>query len=277
MPKINYGLIVSDFDGTLVRRDGTISEENKNAIARYVADGGAFAISTGRLHYGILDRARELGLKGLVACCQGAIIVDIESGQPVQNNIIPYETTLAICQKMEALGLHYHLYDFENYYSNKEDEALHFYEKAVRKKAILITDKPLSEYVKEKKMGSYKVLAMVEPKDNERLYQEIDRTHFADCITTKSADYLIEVVNAHYSKGTAVEFLAKHYGVSIEKTIGIGDQWNDLPMIEKAGLGIAVQNADQKLKEKALVCSLTNEESAIAEVIKKYGYTEDEI
>ena len=72
-----------------------------------------------------------------------------------------------------------------------------------------------------------------------------------------------------------MEFLANYYGVPLEKTIAVGDQWNDLPMIEKAGLGIAVQNADQKLKERAVVCSLTNEQGAIAEVIEKYGYTED--
>ena len=46
-------------------------------------------------------------------------------------------------------------------------------------------------------------------------------------------------------------------------------------MIEKAGLGIAVQNADLKLKEKAVVCEYTNEENAIAKIIEKYGYTED--
>jgi hydroxymethylpyrimidine pyrophosphatase-like HAD family hydrolase len=45
-------------------------------------------------------------------------------------------------------------------------------------------------------------------------------------------------------KGTAVEFLAKYYGVTLEKTIAVGDQLNDIPMIEKAGLGIAVKNAD---------------------------------
>ncbi len=46
-------------------------------------------------------------------------------------------------------------------------------------------------------------------------------------------------------------------------------------MIEKAGLGVAVQNADPKLKEKAIVCEFTNEQSAIAAVIEKYGYTEE--
>lgn len=275
MQKINYRLIVSDFDGTLVNDDGTISDKNKKAISSYVADGGAFAISTGRLHYGILDRARELGLKGLVACCQGAVIVDIETGKPVQDNMIPHETTLAICRKMEELGMYYQVYDFENFYANNTSAGLRYYEKMVRKNAICITDKPLSKFVEENKMSTYKVLAMVDPKDNEKLYQEIDKTCFNGCAVTKSADYLIEVINAKSSKGTALEFLANYYGVPLEKTIGVGDQWNDLPMIQRAGLGIAVQNADPKLKENALVCEFTNEQSAIAEIIKKHAYTED--
>ena len=275
MQKINYRLIVSDFDGTLVSGDGTISKENKNAIARYVADGGAFAISTGRLHYSILDRARELGLKGLVACCQGTIIMDIESGKLVQEPMLSHETTLAICKKMEELGLYYQVYDFENYYANNTSAGLRYYERMVGKKAISIIDKPLSKFVEEKKLRTYKVLAMVDPKDNERLFKEIDKAGFKDCAVTKSFDYLIEVINALHNKGTAVEFLANYYNVPLEKTIGVGDQWNDLPMIEKAGLGIAVQNADSKLKEKAVVCERTNEESAIATIIEKYGYTEE--
>ena len=275
MRKINYRLIVSDFDGTLVSDDGTISEENKNAIARYVADGGAFAISTGRLHYSILDRARELGLKGLVACCQGTIIMDIESGKLVQEPMFSHETTLAICKKMEELGLCYQVYDFENYYANNTSAGLRHYERMVGKTAVSITDKPLSKFVEEKKMRTYKVLAMVDPKDNERLRKEIDKAGFKDCAVTKSFDYLIEVIGARHNKGTAVEFLANYYNVPLEKTIGVGDQWNDLPMIEKAGLGIAVQNADPKLKENALVCEFTNEQSAIAEIIKKHAYTED--
>ena len=104
MRKINYPLIVSDFDGTLVKRDGTISEENRRAISEYVACGGRFALSTGRMTAGILSRARELGLKGLVACCQGAIIVDIESREILFNGSIPFETGLKICKKMEDMN-----------------------------------------------------------------------------------------------------------------------------------------------------------------------------
>ena len=54
----------------------------------------------------------------------------------------------------------------------------------------------------------------------------------------------MEVSNAKYSKGTSVEFLSQKYNIPMEKTIAVGDQVNDLSMIEMAGLGIAVQNAD---------------------------------
>ena len=97
MRKINYPLIVSDFDGTLVKRDGTISEKNREAIEKYVAAGGHFAISTGRMPAGILNRARELGLQGMVCCCQGAIILDIVSGNVLSEGRISHETTMQSC------------------------------------------------------------------------------------------------------------------------------------------------------------------------------------
>lgn len=59
MQKINYPLIISDFDGTLVQSNGEISQKNKDAIAQYIRDGGAFAISTGRMPSGILPRVKD--------------------------------------------------------------------------------------------------------------------------------------------------------------------------------------------------------------------------
>ena len=272
MQKKEYGLIVSDFDGTLVNHDGTISPKNKQAIADYMKAGGAFAISTGRMPDGILPRAKELGLKGLVSCCQGSIIADIDTNEFVFEGKIPYETTLAIVEKMERMGLHIHVYEAWDYYCNMDDDALKLYERIVKSKATLVLDKPLSQFVREKGLDSYKILAMVHAKDNERVMQELIAENFEGCMVTRSNEYLVEVVNANYSKGTAVEFLAKHFGVSINKTVAIGDQLNDLPMIEKAGLGIAVKNADQGLKDKAeVVAPLTNEEGAVAWAIEEFG------
>ncbi len=274
--KINYPLIVSDFDGTLVNKDGTISEKNKKAIAEYVAAGGKFAISTGRMPTGILSRARELGLKGMVSCCQGAIIVNIESEEVVLQGRIPLETTIKICEKMEEMGLHIHVYDFWDYYSNMDDEALKIYEKAVKSNAKVIQDKSLSQFLKETGLCSYKVLAMVEPKDNTSILETLKKENFKDCDVTKSDEFLVEVINQKYSKGTAVEFLSSYYNIPLEKTIAVGDQHNDIPMITRAGLGIAVKNADKLLKEQAdYICAYTNEEGAIGAIIEEFGFCKE--
>ena len=275
MRQIKYPLIVSDFDGTLVNKDGTISEENKKAISEYIAAGGAFSISTGRLPVGILPRARELGLKGMVSCCQGAIILDIESGKPIFENRIPFETTLSIVRKMEEMGLHIHVYDSWDYYCNMDDGALKFYEAAVRVKAKLVLDKPMSKFIEENQLASYKILAMVKAEDNERISKELAAENFERCEITKSDHFLVEVINAKYSKGTAMEFLANYYKAPLEKTVAIGDQLNDLPMIEKAGLGVAVKNADEGLKKRAdYIAEYTNEEGAVGKIIEKFGFTE---
>lgn len=275
MQKINYGLIISDFDGTLVREDSTISEKNKQAIKKYTQYGGHFAVSTGRLHYGILPRVKELGLNGVVSCCQGAVIIDIASGKPILDGKLSYETTLRACLEMEKLGLHIHLYCFDCYYSNMDDQALKWYENAVRVKAKVVTDKPLSKLVEEQKICAYKLMAMVAPEENAKIIRALSKTHYEDACITKSAEVLVEIINNKYSKGTAVQFLSDYYGVPLEKTVGIGDQMNDIPMIERAGLGVAVQNADDGLKQVAdLVCEYTNEEDAVASVIEKYGFME---
>ena len=273
MQKLNYKLIVSDFDGTLVNDDGTISDKNKQAIADYMAAGGAFAISTGRMPDGILSRAKELGLKGLVSCCQGAIIADIETRSFVFEDRIPYETTLAVVEKMEQMGLHIFVYESWEYFSNMDNMALKMYENAVKSKAIRVTDRPLSAFVKERKLASYKILVIVPPEDNERVLKELEREKFPGCSITRSSEFFVEVINSKYSKGTAVEFLADHFHTTLKETVAIGDQLNDLPMIEKAGLGIAVENADKGLKEKAKAISpLTNEDGAVAWAIEQFGF-----
>ena len=62
-------------------------------------------------------------------------------------------------------------------------------------------------------------------------------------------------------------------GISTGKVIAVGDHWNDLPMIERAGLGFAVNNANDRLKQKAIVLKCSNNEGAIAELIEKYAYS----
>ena len=273
MKTLKYGLIVSDFDGTLVKKDGTIAREVKNAIFAYQEKGGKFALSTGRLPMGILPHARSLGLTGVACCCNGAVIVDIPSGEVLFEGKIPYKTAVSVCKKLEKLGAHIHVYDVWEYYCNRDDEALRLYENATGTKAKLVTGEPLSVFLEREKLDVCKILVMTEPENADALMAELERERFAGCHVTKSAAFLVEVLNEKYSKGTAIDFLSKYYGVLSENTIGVGDQRNDIPMIERAGLGVAVQNADENAKAVAdVVLTRTNEEGAVAELINEYAY-----
>jgi Cof subfamily protein (haloacid dehalogenase superfamily) len=271
--ELNYPLIISDFDGTLVGSDGNIPETNKESIKEYVKKGGTFVISTGRMHYGILPRVRELGLDGFVSCGHGSLIIDVKSGEIIFSKTIPVETTARICEKMEELDLHFNVYAQDEFYSNKTSERLLRYEKALNVQAVQVQDRPLSQFVREKGICAYNVLAFVTAEDNPWIMDVMSKCVFEGCEITKSSDTLVEAVNASCSKGTALAFLAERLGISTEKVIAVGDQWNDLPMIERAGLGFAVNNANDRLKEKAIVLNRSNNEGAISEIIEEYAYS----
>ncbi len=273
MKNLNYKLIVSDYDGTLVSANGTISEKNIKAIKNYVNAGGIFAISTGRLPSAILPVAQKLDLKGLLCCGQGTVIIDIESGKVIFDAKLSLETTLSACRKMEEMKLNILAFDLWEYYSSEDNVLLKAYEEVSGTDAVLVKGKKLSKFISEKNMSVYKLIALVEAKDNADVLAKLKEADIPDCEITKSLDFLVEVVNNNYSKGTSVAFLAKHYGIAPDKTVAIGDNCNDITMIEAAGFGVAVKNADAALKEKAdFVCGFTNEESAIADIIEKFGF-----
>ena len=136
-------------------------------------------------------------------------------------------------------------------------------------------DKPLSVFIKEKGLTPNKILAMVEETDNERVRKALEEVGFAGCEVTKSSAFLVEVCPEDYTKGTAIEYLSDYFGIPIEKTVAVGDQINDLSMILTAGVGIAVKNAEELLKNQAIAFEYTNEEDAIAKIIEKYGYQVD--
>ncbi len=274
--KIRYPLIVSDFDGTLARRDGTIGEKTIRAIKQYIQDGGIFAINTGRMPAAIMPRVQELGLTGVVCCGQGSVIMDIASGTPVMQGRLSHSISVRICKKMEEMGLHTHAYDLLEYYSNVDDEPLKLYEEAVGKRAELVTDKPLWKFIEETGMRSFKFLAMVDPSKSTAIMQALEAENFENCFVTQSAKFLVEVCNCEYTKGTALDFLTEYYHIPVEKTIAIGDQANDLDMINHAGLGLAVANATEELKQTATVLPYTNNEDAVAYVIECYGYSTEE-
>ncbi len=264
---MKYQLFLSDFDGTLVRADGGISEENKRAIARYRAAGGTFVVVTGRMLSSILPRLGELGLKeGLVVAYQGATIADIATGKLLKNECFSPSGALAAVRALEAEDHHIHVYTPEGLFANRRDEMLAVYEHICGVRGEVV-EGGLSNWLQERQPSVIKVLAMLEPERKgalkARLEREMGREYFVTC----SADWLVEIMPAGQSKAAAVEFLSRYYHVPKERIAAIGDQLNDLPMLQEAAGKFTVANGQEELKQIARVMP-SNEENGVAAALE---------
>lgn len=299
MKKLNYRLIFCDFDGTLANSKNEVPEYVAQAIRDYEAEGGMFVVCSGRMLKSIQPRVRKLGIgyideeaEGVVVACQGAVIAQVWSQHKQSEQILPEDLVIEICKYFEEIGIntllyytakHCHGLDvslIEGYLSSlpEGDEYLSRYEEIIGVKAHH-AKRPLYEVADgaEKDNAHFiKVATLCHPKDQQLLFEKI-KARFGDkCDVTCSASVLIELNPKDFDKGRALTDIAKWYNIPIEKTIAIGDNLNDLSMIKAAGLGVAVGNATKELKDAADYVSVTNDEGAVAEIIERFGYIQND-
>jgi hypothetical protein len=261
---MRYRLFCSDFDGTLVRGDGTVSEKNRNAIEAYKKAGGIFAVCTGRGLPSILPRVRELNIKGLVVACQGAVIAEIESGKLLKDDHFPVENAIRVVKMLEEDGKHFHVYTSHIYYSNQDDEYLEAYEQVCGVKAEI--EPKMSKLLEKKRLTVNKILVIIPPEERDGLRERYATVLGEEYYVTTSADCLVEVMPKGQNKGEAVRYLASHFGIPMTETAAIGDQLNDLPMIAVAAGKFTVSNGESDLKKLATVVA-SCEEDGVAEAL----------
>ncbi len=271
---LKCSLIVSDFDGTLANSQNEVSEENIKAINGYISAGGIFAVCTGRILPSILPRVREIGLKGLVIACQGSVIADIASGKIIRNVKLDSVQTADICAKLESVGANVQVFTDDGFYTDIPAEAEHLklYEKITGIDAMHTGGIPVSEYVARNKISCQKVATLVAEQDQAALFEKLQIIFGGKYEVTCSAKVLIEIIPVGENKGSALAFLAEHYKIPKGKVCAIGDNLNDLSMLEAADYGVAVGNCSPLLREKVAYLTVTNDENAVAKVIKDYGY-----
>ncbi len=276
MKKINYPLIISDFDGTLANDNHEISAAVRSAISAYVESGGVFAVITGRMTSSILPQVRSLGLKGLVAGYQGTVIADIESGKLLRCSGLSYSEAIEICTEVNKIGGKCNLYCDETLYSERaeDDELLKLYVEVTKAKTVSLKTSAI-EFLNEKKPFCQKITALVMPEDRDSVYKTLSEKLGDKYDITYSAVVLVEISPKDDNKGEALKFIAEKYNIPIERTVAVGDSLNDLPMIKVAGVGIATANAEEILKKAADYTTVSNNDGAVAAVIAEYGFEKD--
>lgn len=276
MKRLNARLIVSDFDGTLLNSRHKISDEVRDTINAYVADGGIFAVCTGRILSSILPQVRSLGLKGRVIACQGTQIADIESGEIIRCGGLDYLQSEEVCRAIEESGFYVNAFVGDIMLTSipADNKYLKQY-KDITGVASRSLDVPVSVYVQQNMLTCQKIASLCAAQDRERLYNILQKKLGGKYDVTCSADVLVEVSPINDNKGAGLKYLADYYGIPIEKTVAIGDNLNDVSMILAAGTGVAVGNAVEGLKAVADCVTVTNDEGAVAQAIKEFGYIND--
>lgn len=267
---MKYKMIASDLDDTLLTRDKKISEENIDAIKRAAEKGVIFVISTGRLYASAKKIADLLGVNSPIICTNGAIIVD-DSGRVLTREKIEYDALSRIEDVAIKYDQYYYFYDKYNVYTKinttKEKNYSHFFPHT-KDSVKLINYENISE-LKSKNIPIYKSI-FISLSDEILSKIQLELGKINDIAVTSSFRNNVEVNNKNVSKGIALEKLAEYYGIKREEVIAIGDNRNDISMIEYAGLGIAVNNAGDEIKNCADYVTVSNEESAISKVIKEF-------
>lgn len=271
--KLNYLLIASDLDGTLLKEDKTVDKKTLDRIRRYVAAGGKFCICTGRMLPSVRLIAEDLSLTGIATSYAGALVSDLSTGKTLCSLPLSVQDAAEIARFIEADGVHLQYFVGEEYYVNSDGDLLERYEKSCRVKANVVTDMPLSEHILRGGKDVNKLLIIVDdPTRHERLLRKYTDRFGNRFWVTRSTSRYIEFMSKSCNKGTALEFMANYYGIPLEKTIAIGDQMNDEEMLLRAGLGFCVENGNDELKKRVKTFPLTNDEGAVGEIIERYGF-----
>ncbi|ACV64638.1 Cof-like hydrolase [Desulfofarcimen acetoxidans DSM 771] len=261
-----YKFVAIDLDDTLLDKDLKISERARQAISRAKDRGVLVTLSTGRMYRSALPYARELEIDLPIITYQGALVKNPGTGETLAHYPLPLDYARQVISRGKSLGYHINVYVNDNLYIEKENPHSARYEKISGIAAQPVGD--LSDFLNRE--DPTKVLISAEEQQLDALMEEFGRKFGANVHITKSKPYFLEFSHPLATKGHALSVLAGKYGVLREEVMAVGDSYNDLEMIDYAGLGVIVANARKDLKEHADYVTAASSGDGVAEAIEKF-------
>ena len=262
-------LLALDLDDTLLRSDLTISFHTRNIIKKVEAAGITVVLASGRVPAAMNHFAGILGLhrrKGYVICNNGTIIQESATGNIVSEVRLEPKTALAAFDLANAEDFPVQIYEDDVMYVSRHNEFTSYDQKLTGLRQVVVEN-----FRAMVGGGVHKLLFPGDPMLLAPL-EGLFRSYLDDDITLfTSKPYFLELLPANTDKGTALAKVASLLGIDREEVVAIGDSMNDEAMLRWAGTGIAMANADERIKNIAsLVTEKTNDNEGVAEVIEKY-------
>ncbi|MFW5991710.1 MAG: Cof-type HAD-IIB family hydrolase [Halanaerobiaceae bacterium] len=271
MGKYKYKMLCLDLDGTLLNSEHKISRENKKSIQALSEDIQVVLVSA-RPPAGIICFLDELNISAPVICYNGALIFD-EHGRQIYDMTIAPNVIRDIYQKYSC-EVSINIYIKNDWYVEKKDKWVRQEEKIIGLKPRIVNLKKLlydtanTDKIATVEKGANKILLMGIKQTITGVEKFLRRKHGKRLeIYMSKAEYL-EIVAEGVSKTGAIKILQKKYNITEREIAAIGDNYNDLDMLNYAGLGVAVDNAPEKVKKEADRVTLSNDDNGVTKAIK---------
>lgn len=271
MNKRPIRLVISDIDGTILNDQHQVDYQLKTQLPLLQEKGIPFVLASARSPLGMKPIAQQLGLiDNPLACYNGALVI---KGNP-QNYDILMEHALdkkevrclleLVQEKFPAVAIN--LYTGKDWFAEQID-------KWVQEEADITGENPILQSlvsVVEGRASIHKLLLIGEAVIIQNLHDYLQNTDFPKTAFYLSKENYLEVTAKQVSKENALQEIAHFYQIPLQQVMAIGDNFNDLPMLKLAGLGVAMGNAPKAVKEQATIVTLTNNEGGVAQAIEQY-------
>ncbi|MGE6257165.1 Cof-type HAD-IIB family hydrolase [Heyndrickxia sporothermodurans] len=240
-------LIALDMDGTLLNNEQDISHANKEAISKAKEMGIHIVLSTGRSYSTVYEYAKELELNSFLVTVNGGEIWD-SNGRLLERKLLSVEEIQMMWELKKLHNTKFWAIAVDKIYRDDFPEDL------------ALSD---SEWLK---FGFD-----VEDDDaRNTIIQELEKRKLQ---VTNSSPTNLEVNPYGISKAKALEKVCERIGITMENVMAMGDSLNDIAMITSAGIGVAMGNAQEKVKEEADWITVTNEEDGVAKAIQHWVFS----
>jgi Cof subfamily protein (haloacid dehalogenase superfamily) len=266
---IMYKMIVLDLDGTLTNGEKRITKRTFDALMAAQKQGCRVVLASGRPTYGIMPLAEELQLSaygGFIMAFNGGKIIDCTTGetlfeQKLDDELVPQIHDLALAADLQVLT-----YRGNAVVTTDASDEFVQHEAFINKMPV----EQLDHFLDEIEYPVNKCLAVGEPSRVASFEPKIARLMAGRISVYTSQPFFLECMPLDIDKAASLGRLLSILGIGREKTIACGDGNNDVSMVQFAGLGVAMQNAEKAVKEVADYITLSNEEDGVGHVIEKF-------
>lgn len=258
-------LIASDLDGTLLNNACFITERTKEAIRKAREKGVLFTFATGRMFRSALPFALELGIDLPLITYEGALVKSPTTKEVLYHCPLPVEWAKEVIAVGDREKLSINVYLDDAIYIHRETQEIHDYCRTVKVPFTKVDD--LQSFLDR---DPDKVIYIGEEEKLVTLWRELENKFKQQVHITRSTLHFLEFTNPQATKGYGINVLSRSLGIKKEEIMAFGDNFNDLPLLQSAGMAVAMGNATDELKQVADYITLPNNEDGVAKAIEKF-------